>query len=152
MNKKNGLTSAGVALLAYAIANALAQTPKLIELVNENKSFNYEIEDEECVVTGAVKYSVAASWFLVEVKDHDLRVVTEDGIDVLTQESITTIYKVDETFVSLDEHVLNLEPFSKYLVDSEEKDLYTPDDIRDIIALIKNNYSWHSNKTLKIAY
>ncbi len=156
MNKKTGLTSAGVALLAYAIANALAQTPKIIDLINENKSFNYEINDEECVVTGAVKYSVVSSWFLVEVEGEDennnLRVVTEDGIDVLTQESVTTIYEVDGNFVSLDEHVLNLEPMSKYLIDSEKMDLYTPDDIRNILALIQSNYSWHSVKILKIAY
>lgn len=156
MNKKTGLTSAGVALLAYAIANALAQTPKLIELVNENKSFNYEINDDECIVTGSVKYSVASSWLLVEVKGedgcHKLRVITKDGIDVLTQETVTIIYKVDENYVSLDDHVLNLEPFSKYLIDSEEKDLYTPDDIRNIIAMVANSYSWNSIKTLKIAY
>lgn len=157
MNKKTGAaSSASVVLLAYAISNAIMKTPELIDLINENKSFSYEVVNDECLVTGNVKYSVVSSWFLVEVKGPDgkseLRVVTEDGIDVLTQEMVTTIYEVDGNYISLDEHVLNLEPFSKYLIDSEKKDLYSSDDIRNIISLIKNNYVWHSIKTLKIAY
>ncbi len=157
MNKKTGAaSSASVVLLAYAISNAIIKTPELIDLINENKSFSYEVVNDECLVTGNVKYSVVSSWFLVEVKGADgkceLRVVTEDGIDVLNQEMVTTIYEVDGNYISLDEHVLNLEPFSKYLIDSEKKDLYSSDDIRNIISLIANNYSWHSIKTLKIAY
>lgn len=157
MNKKTGAaSSASVVLLAYAISNAIMKTPELIDLINENKSFSYEVVNDECLVTGNVKYSVVSSWFLVEVKGangkSELRVVTEDGIDVLTQEMVTTIYEVDGNYISLDEHVLNLEPFSKYLIDSEKKDLYSSDDIRNIISLIKNNYVWHSIKTLKIAY
>lgn len=157
MNKKTGAaSSASVVLLAYAISNAIMKTPELIDLINENKSFSYEVVNDECLVKGNVKYSVVSSWFLVEVKGangkSELRVVTEDGIDVLTQEMVTTIYEVDGNYISLDEHVLNLEPFSKYLIDSEKKDLYSSDDIRNIISIIKNNYVWHSIKTLKIAY
>lgn len=156
MNKIN-LTSATPALLAFAIVNAVLTVPKIIDLVNEDTKFDYEVVDSTYVVpSGQVKYSVVSTWFLVEVKGNDglnrLRIVNEEGIDVLTDEVVTTIHRLEDSYISLDEDVLNLESLSTYLVDDEVKELYSPDDIEKLISLISANYNWHKDKTLKIAY
>lgn len=158
MNKKVGAASGTTAiLLAYAISNAILQTPKLVDLINENKEFDYEVVDSTYVVpSGQVKYSVVSTWLLVEVKGNDglnkLRIVNEEGIDVLTDEVVTTIHRLEDSYISLDTDVLNLESLSTYLVDDEVKELYSPDDIENLISLISAHYNWHKDKTLKIAY
>lgn len=156
MNKIN-LTSATPALLAFAIVNAVFTVPKIIDLINENKAFDYEVVDSTYVVpSGQVKYSVVSTWFLVEVKGNyglnKLRIVNEEGIDVLTDEVVTTIHRLEDSYISLDEDVLNLESLSTYLVGDWTKELYSPDDIENLISLIAVNYNWHKEKTLKIAY
>lgn len=156
MNKIN-LTSATPALLAFAIVNAVLTVPKIIDLVNEDTKFDYEVVDSTYVVpSGQVKYSVVSTWFLVEVKGNDglnrLRIVNEKGIDVLTEEVVTTIHRLEDTYISLDEDVLNLESLSTYLVGDWTKELYSPDDIENLISLIAANYNWHKEKTLMIAY
>ncbi|MCX4248618.1 MAG: hypothetical protein OSJ65_02500 [Bacilli bacterium] len=45
-----------------------------------------------------------------------------------------------------------LESLSTYLVGDWTKELYSPDDIENLISLIAVNYNWHKEKTLKIAY
>lgn len=156
MNKKSGLTSAGVAILAYAVANLITQSANIYDAFTENKSFNYEVDNDELSVTGNVKYSVVSKWFLVEVKENNelnsIRIVNEDGVDVLTDEKVTTIYKLEDSYVSLDDFVLNLESLATYLVGDYEKKLYSAVDVKNLIDLISINYNWHRDKTLKIAY
>lgn len=156
MEKKKAYGAASAAILSYAIMNAIIQVPDIIDLINEDKSFVYELNNDDLEVSGRVKRDVALSWFLVEGKkdngESQLSVINKDGIDVLTNEFVTEVHKIDDSFVSLDENILSMEKFSSYLMGDEDLEYYTPDDIVRIINLIANNYNWHTEKTLKIAY
>lgn len=81
-----------------------------------------------------------------------LKVIDENGNCFISRDFITEIHKIDDSFVSLDEHVFYIEKFSNYLNGDEDLEYYTPEDIEHIIELISVNYNWHIEKILKIAY
>lgn len=151
--KKLSASMAAV-LLAYGINSLIATT---IDVVRESdyKQFEYEEDNVDYIALGSVDYSTVSKWFIVEVKNgksNTLRIINEDGIDVLNKEEVTTIYELDDTFVSLDENILNIESLSDYLTEEDEEKLFTPNDINNLIELISTNYNWHKEKILKIAY
>lgn len=156
MGKRVGFTATGLALLSYAIVNAAFTVPKVIDLMNEDKCFTYDVDDVVYTPSGQVKYSEACKWFLVEIKTSDekfdLKVIDKNGFDVLKQEFITEIHEIDGTYLSLDEDVLYMESLANYLIDTEKQEYYAPKDIEAIIEMIKINYNWHRNKSLTIAY
>ncbi len=156
MERKKTYAGVSLAVLSYAIVNALIKIPEIIDLVNEDTCFVYDINDDTYEASGRVKKSVASSWFLVEVKtsdgNHLLKVIDENGNCVISRDFITEIHKIDDSFVSLDDHVFYIEKFSNYLNGDEDLEYYTPEDIEHIIKLISVNYNWHIEKILKIAY
>ncbi|MCI8795028.1 MAG: hypothetical protein HFI73_06660 [Bacilli bacterium] len=50
-----------MAVLSYAIVNALIKIPEIIDLVNEDTCFVYDINEDTCEASGRVKKSVASS-------------------------------------------------------------------------------------------
>lgn len=146
-------TGVGAALLAYAISNAVVQSLNIVDALNENKKFEYVSVDTTYEATGNVDYETASNWFLVELiidGKNTLRVINKDGIDVLNQDKITDIHKIEDSYVSIDENVLSIEALSNYLVDDFLMDLYSPEGIETLIAILSTNYNWHINKEIKI--
>lgn len=153
MEKKRMATGVGAALLAYAISNAVVQSLNIVDALNENKKFEYVSVDTTYEATGNVDYETASNWFLVELiidGKNTLRVINKDGIDVLNQDKITDIHKIEDSYVSIDENVLSIEALSNYLVDDFLMDLYSPEGIETLIAILSTNYNWHINKEIKI--
>lgn len=140
-------------LLAYAIVNAVVQSLNIADALNENKKFEYVSLDTTYEATGNVDYETASKWFLVEYREDDnrsLRIIDKDGMDVLNHEHVTDIHEVEDIFISLDENVLSIELLSNYLVDDFLMDLYSPEDIKTLIAVLSTNYAWHIDKEIKI--
>lgn len=121
-----------------------------------NKSFNYSIDDEGNIcVSGEIKSSVLNDCYLVERKDEmgklGLSIINKDGVDILTNQFITSVHEVEGTLISVDEDVLSVAKLSDYYVSDEDK-LLSSDDIRELIIMIGNDFPWHSYKVLSYSY
>lgn len=146
-------TGVSASLLAYAITNAVLQSFILVDDLNENKRFEYVSIDTTYEATGNVDYETASKWLLIEYRKNganSLRIVDKDGMDVLNQEHVANIHKIEDSYISIDENVLSIEALSNYLVDDLLKELYSSEDIESIIAIISANYDWHQDKEIKI--
>lgn len=153
MEKKKMATGVSASLLAYAITNAVLQSFILVDDLNENKRFEYVSIDTTYEATGNVDYETASKWLLIEYRKNganSLRIVDKDGMDVLNQEHVANIHKIEDSYISIDENVLSIEALSNYLVDDLLKELYSSEDIESIIAIISANYDWHQDKEIKI--
>lgn len=121
-----------------------------------NQSFNYSVDEEGNVcVTGEIKTSVLNNCFIVEKKDQNgklgLSIINKDGIDILTNEFVTSIHEVDGCIISVDDDIYSVAKMSDFYVSDEDK-LLSPDDVRNIIMLIGQDFPWHNYKVLSYSY
>lgn len=150
------LTRGEVILLSYAISNAILVVPKIVDLVNENNSFEYNIDENGTLeVTGQIKSSILSKCYLVERKDEEghlgLSIINKDGIDILTDEFVTSVHEVEGCVISVDEDIYSVHKMSDYYGEEDGR-LLSPDDVREILTIISKDFSWHEYKVLSYSY
>lgn len=124
--------------------------------VTANRSFEYIVDEEGNIsVSGEIKSSILKECYLVERKDElgklNLSIINKDGIDILTDEFVTSIHEVDGCIISVDDNIYSIAEMSDYYVSDEDK-LLTPDDVRNLILSISEDFPWHSYKVLSYIY
>lgn len=80
-----------------------------------------------------------------------LSIINKDGIDILTDEFVTSVHEVEGCIISVDDNIYSVHKMSDYYGE-EEVVLLSPDEIRDIIAIIGQDFPWHSYKVLSYTY
>lgn len=144
------------ALLSMAVSNAILAVPKIVDLVNENTRFEYKIlENGTLEVTGQIKSSILSKCYLVERKDEEgklgLSIINKDGVDILTDEFVTSVHEVEGCIISVDDDVYSVHKMSEYYGE-EDGVLLSPDDVREILAIIVKDFKWHEYKVLSYTY
>ena len=143
-------------LLSYAISNAILAVPKIVDLVNENTSFEYNVDENgNLEVTGQIKSSILSKCYLVERKDEKgnlrLSIINKDGVDILTDEFVTSVHEVEGCIISVDDDVYSVHKMSEYYGEEDGR-LLSPDDVREILVIIAKDFKWHEYKVLSYTY
>lgn len=150
------MTKGEFILLSYAISNAILAVPKIVDLVNENTSFEYSVDENgNLEVTGQIKSSVLSKCYLVERKDEKgnlgLSIINKDGVDILTDEFVTSVHEVEGCIISVDDDVYSVHKMSEYYGEEDGR-LLSPDDVREILVIIAKDFKWHEYKVLSYTY
>lgn len=141
----------GIPMIGFLCAS------KLDKALFPNTKFEYyRSEDGTYHATSEVKYDVVKTYYLVErvneLGEKELCITNKYGTNMMNNEFIGDINIADHTPFSTDEFILNVENLEPYLEQFEIKELYTPDDLKNMINVISENYNWHDGKVLTIQY
>lgn len=145
-----------LALLSYAVSNAIILVGNIAHIATTNTNFEYNIDENgNLEVSGQIKSSVLNNCYLVERKDETgklgLCVINKDGVDILNDEFVTSIHEVEGCLVSVDDNVYSVAKIGKYMEIEEDK-LFSSDDIREMLRVIGENFTWHEYKVLSYTY
>lgn len=149
------LKDSEIALLSIAVSNFILFGGQIFGDVISNNEFKYVIDESgNLEVTGELKSSALKKCFLVERKDEEgnigLCVINKDGVDILTDEYVTSVHEVEGVLLSLDDNILSVKSMNDYL-EGYEDDLFSPEEIREMILAISQTFEWHEYKILGYA-
>lgn len=141
-----------VGCISCIIIGSLNLTTTLVDSYQNGRSFDYSVDEYGNVeVSGNLKISILREYFLVEKKDElgnlGLCIINKDGVDILTDEFVTSVHEVEGCLISVDDNILSVVKMSSYL-EGYDIDSFTPDDIRDMLRVIGETFEWHKEKTL----
>lgn len=145
-----------IGCISAAIVGVINLGTTIADEAMANRNFSYTVDEEGNIcVTGEIKTSLLNDCYLVEKKDENgklgLSIINKDGIDILTNEFVTSIHEVDGCIISVDDDIYSVAKMSDFYVSDEDK-LLSPDDVRNIIMLIGQDFPWHNYKVLSYSY